>query len=142
MKFISNFEFLKFKLLLLKSSPIDPDILDEVSLECDDEVALPKYKAAPYVIWDSLRTLPELDTHNHAELGIVEKGFIAHYYDIKTNLIYEVDEYELFEMNDVRKSKIIGIYDIKNDKILIDKNKMRGLTELDLPKIKELFGLV
>ena len=93
-------------------------------------------------MWSSIRTLPDLDTHNHAELGIVEKGFITHYYDINTNLIYEADEYELFEKNNFKSSKIIGIFDIENNKKLIDKNKIGDLTQYDLQKIKELFGLV
>ena len=46
---------------------------------------------------------------------------------------------ELFEKNNFKASKIIGIFDIENDKKLID--KIGDLTRYDLPKIKELFGL-
>ena len=49
---------------------------------------------------------------------------------------------ELFEKNNFKASKIIGIFDIENDKKLIDKDKIGDLTRYGLPKIKELFSLV
>jgi hypothetical protein len=96
--------------------------------------------------WSAIKTLPKLDNHNHDELGITEKGFLVHYMDPNTNLIYVVDEYELFVDDTNANRKIVGIclnkeaeeYKIFNEAELA---AIEGLNENHLPKIREVAGL-
>jgi hypothetical protein len=96
--------------------------------------------------WNSIKTLPKLDNHNHDELGITEKGFLVHYVDKNTGLLYVVDEYELFNDNDNKNAKIVGISPDKKGeecKLFTEEElaAIQGMTEYDLPKIRAVAGL-
>jgi hypothetical protein len=92
--------------------------------------------------WSSIKTLPKLDDHNHDELGITEKGFLVHYMNKDTNLIYTVDEYELFNDDSDKNRKIVGLYIPERDEYKIFNEEelklIAGLNEFGLPKIKDV----
>jgi hypothetical protein len=96
----------------------------------------------PKLDWSAIQTLPKLDNHNHDELGITEKGFLVHYMNKDTKLIYVIDEYELFNEDSDKNRKIVGLYlpETNEYKLFDDAElaQIAGMTEYDLPKIKAI----
>jgi hypothetical protein len=83
-----------------------------------------------------------LDNHNHDELGITEPGFLVHYMNTETHLIYEVDEHELFVNDSDQNRHIVGLYIRERDEYKLfneeEMEQIKGLTEVHLPRIQEI----
>jgi hypothetical protein len=96
----------------------------------------------PKLDWSSIQTLPKLDNHNHDEEGITERGFLVHYMNKDTKLLYVVDEYELFNEDNDANRKIVDLYIPERDEYKLfneeELAKIAGKNEYNLTEIKAI----
>ena len=95
----------------------------------------------PYPNWNEIKSLPELDGNDHAEKGITERGCLTHYMDKNTLLIYAIDEAELYEDDEIKNRKIIGLQKPTGENIIFNEAQLKaieGMNENNLVQIIEI----
>lgn len=82
----------------------------------------------------SVVTLPELDENDHAITQTVHRDTATHFIDIITGIIYEVDEYKLFELNTREGENRIGMLDFYTNELFLPENKLNLIHDIELFK--------
>lgn len=83
---------------------------------------------------DSIITLQELDENDHEITQTVHRNTAAHFIDMITGIIYEIDEYKLFELNTREGENQIGMLDFYTNELVLPENKLNLIYDVEIFK--------
>jgi len=83
---------------------------------------------------DSIITLQELDENDHEITQTVHRNTAVHFIDMITGIIYEIDEYKLFELNTREGENQIGMLDFYTNELVLPENKLNLIYDVEIFK--------